>query len=195
MATGVSFSSFMLPLVNSKSILNGNNIHHHPCPLWRFCGWQSERRRLYVHGDECPQLRIVRENEETFMDVGCSNPSTKEDGIRNTLKFKGSIWGDWFLTYDDEKEDLAMEKGLVEELIEVVRKELKNKSSSEPMQLIDQVQRLGIAYHFEDEIEEILHHVYATYGDDILVNNHSLQSVSLWFRLLRQHGFNVSSGT
>nr|GEZ56483.1 E-beta-farnesene synthase 1 [Tanacetum cinerariifolium] len=54
------------------------------------------------------------------------------------------------------------------------------------------VQRLGIAYHFEEEIEEALQHIYDTYGEQWIDDN-NLQSISLWFRLLRQHGFNVLS--
>nr|KAJ0206849.1 hypothetical protein LSAT_V11C500243450 [Lactuca sativa] len=61
------------------------------------------------------------------------------------------------------------------------------------MQLIDVVQRLGVAYHFEEEIEETLKHIFVTYGDH-WIDDSNLQSTSVWFRLLRQQGFNVSSG-
>nr|Q9FXY7.1 RecName: Full=(E)-beta-farnesene synthase; Short=AaFS; AltName: Full=Terpene synthase 10 [Artemisia annua]CAC12731.1 putative sesquiterpene cyclase [Artemisia annua] len=125
--------------------------------------------------------------------------STKPDVIRHTMNFNASIWGDQFLTYD-EPEDLVMKKQLVEELKEEVKKELITiKGSNEPMQhvklieLIDAVQRLGIAYHFEEEIEEALQHIHVTYGEQ-WVDKENLQSISLWFRLLRQQGFNVSSG-
>ncbi|GKC02561.1 putative beta-farnesene synthase, partial [Tanacetum coccineum] len=70
--------------------------------------------------------------------------------------------------------DSVTEKQLVEELTEVVRKELT--SYSEPMQhvkliqLIDVVQRLGIAYSFEDEIEEALQHIYDTYGEQVPID-------------------------
>nr|QQG64114.1 TPS3 [Parthenium argentatum] len=126
------------------------------------------------------------------------NCGTKQNVIRNTTNFNASIWGDQFLT-PDEPEDLAMEKQAVEELKEEVRKELMIKASSnEPLQhmkmidLIDVVQRLGIAYHFEDEIEEALQHIYVTYGEKWIGHN-NLQNIALWFRLLRQQGFNLSS--
>ncbi|KVH95545.1 Terpene synthase, metal-binding domain-containing protein [Cynara cardunculus var. scolymus] len=125
------------------------------------------------------------------------NNSTKQDHvIRNTVTFHPSIWGDQFLVYD-EKDDLVAEKQLVEELTEEIRKKLFITASSihEPLQqiqLIDAIQRLGVAYHFEKEIEEALQHVYRTYGHQGIHNNNNLQSVSLWFRILRQQGFNVS---
>ncbi|KAD3641182.1 hypothetical protein E3N88_30406 [Mikania micrantha] len=61
------------------------------------------------------------------------------------------------------------------------------------IELIDAVQRLGIAYHFEDEIEEALQRIYVAYGEK-RIDDKSLQNISLWFRLLQQQGFNVSSG-
>ncbi|KAK1422841.1 hypothetical protein QVD17_18130 [Tagetes erecta] len=122
--------------------------------------------------------------------------SKKQDVARNTTTFDASIWGDQFLTYD-EKEDFVVEKQLVEELKVEVRKELMIKDY-EPTQygklikVVDAIQRLGIAYHFEMEIEEALQHIYTTYGNN-WINSKNLESSSLWFRLLRQQGFNVSS--
>ncbi|KAM0058363.1 putative beta-farnesene synthase [Helianthus debilis subsp. tardiflorus] len=112
--------------------------------------------------------------------------STKQDVIRNTVNANPSIWGDQFLTHD-EPEDLVMEKQVVEELKEEVRKELMIKASSNELmqhrkliQLIDVLQRLGIAYHFEEEIEEALQHIYVTYGEKWSDDN-NLQNISLWF--------------
>ncbi|XP_062001425.1 (-)-alpha-pinene synthase-like isoform X1 [Rosa rugosa] len=58
------------------------------------------------------------------------------------------------------------------------------------LKLIDEIQRLGVAYHFETEIDEALENIYVKYHDDGDVD---LYNVSLRFRLLRQHGYNVSS--
>ncbi|GKE20537.1 phospholipase-like protein [Tanacetum coccineum] len=62
---------------------------------------------------------------------------------------------------------LGYEKQLVEELTEVVWKELT--SYSEPMQHVKLIQ-LGIAYSFEDDIEEALQHIYDTYGEQVLID-------------------------
>nr|XP_043621321.1 (E)-beta-farnesene synthase-like [Erigeron canadensis] len=118
--------------------------------------------------------------------------------IRNTVMPGASIWGDQFLTYDEPK-DFGVEKQVIEELKKEVRNELMIKASDEFMQhkklieLIDAVQRLGIAYHFEEEIDKALKHIYVTYGEQWVYNIKDLHSISLWFRLLRQQGFNISS--
>eukprot|EP00268_Persea_americana_P003064 TRINITY_DN1091_c0_g1_i1.p1 TRINITY_DN1091_c0_g1~~TRINITY_DN1091_c0_g1_i1.p1 ORF type:complete len:582 (+),score=87.69 TRINITY_DN1091_c0_g1_i1:342-2087(+) len=55
------------------------------------------------------------------------------------------------------------------------------------LKLVDSIQRLGVAYHFEDEIKEGLDGVYgvgAHAGD--------LYTAALQFRLLRQHGYGVA---
>ncbi|CAI0455573.1 unnamed protein product [Linum tenue] len=56
--------------------------------------------------------------------------------------------------------------------------------------MIDAVQRLGIAYHFEQEIEAALLQISCT--DDDEDDNADLYTVSLRFRLLRQQGYPIN---
>lgn len=64
----------------------------------------------------------------------------------------------------------------------------------EEMDLIDALQRLGLAYHFEEEINQALAriHEHALIEVD---QSKDLRVVSLHFRLLRQQGYSVSSGS
>ncbi|XP_047947370.1 terpineol synthase, chloroplastic-like [Salvia hispanica] len=55
------------------------------------------------------------------------------------------------------------------------------------LELIDDLQRLAISHHFEQEITQILSSIY---HDD--TTERDLYSTSLQFRLLREHGFRVS---
>ncbi|XP_077246034.1 (-)-germacrene D synthase-like [Tasmannia lanceolata] len=105
--------------------------------------------------------------------------------------FPPSIWGDHFLAYSHDQMKLDGWTKRIEELKEEVKRMLSSaKGSQQEIELIDLLQRLGVAYHFEKEINEALHQIFESHtyvaDDDLFV-------VSLQFRLLRQHGFNVSS--
>ncbi|XP_057812515.1 terpineol synthase, chloroplastic-like [Salvia miltiorrhiza] len=59
------------------------------------------------------------------------------------------------------------------------------------LELIDDLQKLGICYHFNHQINQVLNHIYL---EQKYCNNseRDLSSTALAFRLLRQHGFRVS---
>ena len=66
---------------------------------------------------------------------------------------------------------------------------------SQQLGLINALQHLDVAYHFEREIQHLdvaLEHIYMTFNDKIDVDD--LYKVSLSFRLLCQEGFKVSCG-
>jgi hypothetical protein len=59
--------------------------------------------------------------------------------------------------------------------------------------LIDSICRLGVSYHFEHEIDDVLQNIHKCYvenGEIILED--TLCSLALLFRVLRQQGFHVS---
>ncbi|KAL4200965.1 hypothetical protein AMTRI_Chr02g213770 [Amborella trichopoda] len=60
------------------------------------------------------------------------------------------------------------------------------------LELIDSIQRLGVAYHFEEEFKVALDNIY-TSGNIQQSWNDDLYTVSLAFRLLRHHGYHMSS--
>jgi hypothetical protein len=62
-----------------------------------------------------------------------------------------------------------------------------NKDVGVLLKLASTMQRLGVAYHFEKEIEEALALLYPH-----LTTN--LYTTALQFRVLREHGFSISSG-
>ncbi|XP_043690199.1 (-)-germacrene D synthase-like [Telopea speciosissima] len=115
--------------------------------------------------------------------------------IHRSANFHPSIWGERFLKYapnDMVYDDACPEH--VEELKEEVRTMLRvdaNYDPSNKLNFIDSLQRLGVACHFEGEIEEVLDQMKdgpPYHGFD--GNDH--YTISLWFRLLRQQGYNVS---
>ena len=68
--------------------------------------------------------------------------------------------------------------------------------SLEGLNLVNAVLRLGIDYHFQDEIEAILKREYLIFNGDMIrdCNTQDLYEIALRFRLLRQGGYYVSPG-
>ncbi|XP_065873515.1 terpene synthase 10-like [Euphorbia lathyris] len=67
----------------------------------------------------------------------------------------------------------------------------KSRTPLDQLELIDLLQRLGLAYHFHDQIHGILMSIFSKKHSDKSVKK-DLHSTALEFRLLRQHGFNIS---
>ena len=63
--------------------------------------------------------------------------------------------------------------------------------SAQKLLLIDAIQRLGVAYHFESEIDEVLKHMF---DGSVVSAEEDVYTASLRFRLLRQQGYHVSCG-
>uniref|UniRef100_A0A7N0V7E1 Uncharacterized protein n=1 Tax=Kalanchoe fedtschenkoi TaxID=63787 RepID=A0A7N0V7E1_KALFE len=64
---------------------------------------------------------------------------------------------------------------------------------TEQLEVVDDLQRLGLEYHFENEIKTLLHEIY---GKFCITREHrnqtDLHTAALAFRLLRQHGHPVT---
>ncbi|KAH9685723.1 Beta-myrcene/(E)-beta-ocimene synthase 2 [Citrus sinensis] len=121
--------------------------------------------------------------------------SAKYDNLtvdRRSANYQPSIWDHDFLqslnsNYTDETYKRRAEelKGKVMTTIKDVTEPL------DQLELIDNLQRLGLAYHFETEIRNILHNNYNN-NKDYNWRKENLYATSLEFRLLRQHGYPVS---
>ncbi|CAL5376190.1 unnamed protein product [Camellia sinensis] len=127
--------------------------------------------------------------------------TAKQDVIRRSAGYHPSIWGDHFLNYNPHNtKPNQKEEGRVKELKDEVRGMLSD-ARTEPLKetliLIDSLQRLGLSYDFEYEIEQALQSIYSTQinygggggGDD----DDDLYMFALCFRLFRQQGYHVSS--
>ncbi|KAL8158697.1 hypothetical protein V2J09_000234 [Rumex salicifolius] len=115
---------------------------------------------------------------------------------RPVAGFAPSPWGDRFLNYTPpDAQAIEAQREMAKDLKEKVRRELRSigdKSLMEQLRLIDLIERLGVDYHFKKEIDDALLHVYET---PINPSSDALVITSLRFRLLRQHGFAISSGS
>ena len=64
----------------------------------------------------------------------------------------------------------------------------------EQLELIDILQRLGLSHHFEGEMKRILEGLYNNDQSGDTWRKENLYATTLKFRLLRQHGYNISQG-
>eukprot|EP00261_Vitis_vinifera_P032020 XP_019073263.1 PREDICTED: (-)-alpha-terpineol synthase-like [Vitis vinifera] len=115
--------------------------------------------------------------------------------VRRTASYQPSIWDHDYIrsltsdyvgeTYTRQLEKL---KGDVKIMLGQVGEPLHQ------LELIDTLQRLGIHYHFGEEIKRILHSIYNNYNRNDTWKNGDLYATALEFRLLRQHGYHVPQG-
>ncbi|KAI5333429.1 hypothetical protein L3X38_023560 [Prunus dulcis] len=125
-----------------------------------------------------------------------------ENIARPAANFHPSVWGDRFINYDYSNDNIThVHDKQVDELKEMVRREVfislnagGDDGFAHQLKLIDAIQRLGVAYHFEREFEEALERIHGAYHDHAINDDDDgdLYNVALGFRLLRQHGYNVS---
>ncbi|XP_042952056.1 (-)-germacrene D synthase-like isoform X2 [Carya illinoinensis] len=125
--------------------------------------------------------------------------ATGDKSNRSLADYHPTIWGAHFLCYaseDHHDSNMDADDKILEQL-QKSKEELKRmfmaptETLSGKLGLIDAIQRLGVSYHFESEIDEILQEVHTNppcFKDDDL----NLCTIALWFRLLRQQGYNVS---
>lgn len=85
--------------------------------------------------------------------------------------------------------------------IEILKEEVRdrltatNYTTMEKLYLIDKLEQLGISYHFEVEIEQQLEDIFKLHANsDEYLQSYDLFTAALYFRLLRQHHFNISCG-
>ncbi|PNY15989.1 (-)-germacrene D synthase-like protein [Trifolium pratense] len=121
---------------------------------------------------------------------------THADITRPCVNFPPSIWGDVFLQYDSESLEINMKKQIQIEKEEVRKIFLSSKNDiAQKLNFIDSLQRLGISYHFEREMDETLEQIHNSFTNnkEITSTEGGLHFLALAFRLLRQKGHHISS--
>ncbi|KAK7854619.1 (-)-germacrene d synthase [Quercus suber] len=108
---------------------------------------------------------------------------------RRSANYRPSLWGDHFLSYSNKSketiDDSEQVQGLKEEVQRILMAPIDN--LLEKLELIDAIQRLGVSYHFESEIDEVLQQIHRYhYTCDVQESDDALYTIALHFRLLRQ---------
>ena len=102
----------------------------------------------------------------------------------------------FFFLFAFLKEKFFEGEGELQRLREEVRKMLTETPDEFPgkLDMIDTIQRLGVSYHFESEIEASLQKIFDAYSELNHKDGNDLHTIALRFRLLRQKGFRASCG-
>ncbi|XP_051141784.1 gamma-cadinene synthase-like [Andrographis paniculata] len=106
-------------------------------------------------------------------------------------KFEPCIWADTFTAFSFDVQAQEERSKAIEALKEKVRDLLiagGHNALDDKLILIDTVERLGLAYHFKQEIEEQLEKIASNHSE-----HHDLYITALQFRILRQNHYPVSS--
>ncbi|KAL3820177.1 hypothetical protein ACJIZ3_006082 [Penstemon smallii] len=132
--------------------------------------------------------------------IAVDGPSSCPTNIRPPVTtFSPSMWGDTFMSYsvDDQVQERYAEA--IQELKEEVRRTIiaDGNTKTEILILIDTLERLGVAYHFEQEIGEKLEQILKSDANLNMNKDEEdcdLFTIALEFRLFRRHRYHVSCG-
>ncbi|KAL9291399.1 putative lyase [Arabidopsis thaliana] len=154
-----------LCLKNNLSLFPRRLLHSHTL------SWSPTKQNLFV----------VRSN-----DLEGSRPSTH---------FSPSLWGDHFLSvslniteFKELEKEIETTKPLVRDMLIS-----SHSSDKEKIRLIHLLISLGISYHFDKEIREILKQSFIKL-DDIIVGEDDLETISIMFEVFRFYGHKMSCG-
>ncbi|MCD7465299.1 hypothetical protein HAX54_001009 [Datura stramonium] len=114
--------------------------------------------------------------------------------FRPEANFSPSLWGNIF-SYSTQ--DTQVSEKIIEE-IQTLKEEVKHmiissttsNDTREKIHLIDTLERLGISYHFKEDIKDQLSKMFDL---NVIHEEDDLYNVALYFRLFRQHGYPISS--
>nr|WKC16866.1 terpene synthase 5 [Freesia hybrid cultivar] len=125
----------------------------------------------------------------------CINTQTSvSQPLRRTASYPRNIWDD---SYIQSLKSDYMGNEQVNEIRKLKEHVMQLFSDSKEIlhqiELIDELQQLGVAYHFQDEIKDKLFTIFCSLEKTSSMMENDLKATSLIFRLLREHGFHVSA--
>ncbi|XP_029129103.1 probable terpene synthase 2 isoform X3 [Cajanus cajan] len=136
-------------------------------------------------------------NISSSLPVSTNDAKPNPNFTRRTANYHPNVWGDYFLSYDtsfEEANDQDKQFQLLKEGLRKVLVSSTDKNFSFTLNFIDSIQRIGVSYHFQHEIDGVLLEIYeiSTKDNNIIVLEDDLHQLALLFRLLRQQGYHIS---
>ncbi|XP_075653682.1 terpene synthase 10-like [Castanea sativa] len=162
---------------------------HSSVPLLSFTKLPATARSCFSHKTNGSESRSPR----TIQCMAAKRNSENSNIIRRTANYQRPIWDyDYMQSLKSEyvgepysrrvnklKEEVRM---MLDKMVDPVNK----------LELIDLLQKLGLSYHFENDIKKLLKSIYDNISNNDAWDKEALYAVALKFQLLRQHGYNVS---
>ncbi|KAL6143845.1 hypothetical protein ACLB2K_054540 [Fragaria x ananassa] len=113
---------------------------------------------------------------------------------RRLAQYHPTIWGpkliDSFSTHYTHESYASQLEGLKQNVSRALVVSSTKGDACSILKLIDSMQRLGVAYHFEKEIQAAIGALVSSWNASTTTD---LQTVALQFRILRQHGISIST--
>ncbi|KAI7991767.1 hypothetical protein LOK49_LG12G02308 [Camellia lanceoleosa] len=134
-----------------------------------------------IHGRSLRAIRCI-----VVADGPCN-----QNVIRRSANYQPPIWDhDYVQSLNSKYVGDVYEKraAKLKEDVKIMLEKVVDEDPLDALEMIDDLQRLGVFYHFKDEIETVLERIY---NMNDKCNNEDLHATALKFRLLRQHGYNV----
>ncbi|KAH7666196.1 (-)-alpha-terpineol synthase protein [Dioscorea alata] len=157
------------------------------CSVPRFPPRYEQCNKNIINVQKCSHM--ISNIKAQHSDYSSSSSSVTQ---RRSANFQPTIWTNDYL--QSLKDNNFMEEKFtsrIEKLKDATKQLLhENKDIIHQLKLIDTLRQLGIAYHFERDIKDVI----GLMGININILKDDLFATSLLFRLLREYGFKVSQG-
>ncbi|KAJ4791141.1 Terpene synthase [Rhynchospora pubera] len=157
-------------------------VHHPPTKMRVFSD-------AYILQPTFGKKRVV-----SYRSPICAHSQSLQSFERRTANYKPTIWHDDFI----QSIEIGEEQGSgTKERVCKLKKEVsqilyKQELPGDKLELVDALQQLGVAYHFQEEINCVITEIHESMDQILLTDmQDNLHVVSLLFRLLRMHGFSV----
>ncbi|XVE68503.1 hypothetical protein DITRI_Ditri09bG0073200 [Diplodiscus trichospermus] len=119
--------------------------------------------------------------------------NTHQEIARPLENFSPDTWGDRFITLPFTNSEFESCSRQVEVLKEKI-KDMLMTSTRDPIDniyLINFLSRLGVLYHFENEIDEQLSRLFITLPQFVDNIDHDLRTIAVIFQVFRSHGYKM----
>ncbi|KAL2328319.1 hypothetical protein Fmac_021746 [Flemingia macrophylla] len=149
-----------------------------------FCGGNPPK----PEGPNLPLRTIV-------FPLRCNATTNVAVSERKSAHYQPNLWNyDFLQSLKHDYADIRYEER-ARKLQEEVRRMIKDENTDVmvKLELIDDVKRLGIGYHFDKEIDEALHRCLSSERFSTTITRRSLHETALSFRLLRECGYDVTA--